>query len=150
VTPTETPTFSETPSITETFTISPTFSETPTRTFTPSITQTFTSSATPTPLDPLAAYDMGGKDVIAFPVPAKDKVTFLLDSDTGAETLLQVYNFNGDLVSTATFTIQDGRGQTVYWNCFKASPGIYLARIIKLDPMFSKRRIFLKKVAVVR
>jgi hypothetical protein len=86
---------------------------------------------------------MGGKPIIAFPNPASDKVYFLIDGDQGGDVTLDIFNFNGDIISTVTASIGDGRGQTVSWDCSRVVPGIYLARL-------THSKVFLIKVAVVR
>lgn len=105
-----TPTISPTPTITLTFTISPTLSVTPTATPTPTLA--------PAPSSPVEAY----------PIPAKEQVSFTVEMAKAGEAVVSIYNLNAELVAQVKEALPAGRGVLV-WNCRSAAAGVYLARV---------------------
>lgn len=106
LTASRTPTFSATPTITATSTISPTASISPTPTLAP---------APPSPVE-------------AYPIPAKEQVSFTVEMAKAGEAVLSIYNLNAELVAQVKEALPAGRGVLV-WNCRSAAAGVYLARV---------------------
>ena len=144
-TPSTTPTATSTATITPTFTITST--ATPSATATPSSTPTPVATATPTatPTSSLAQVVLGGKFMLAYPNPARERVTFVFHLDAAAEVELVLYNPAGERVARITGDLTAGRGRTLVWNCRDAAPGLYLVRVLKDGGLVETQKIALVK-----
>ncbi len=105
---------------------------TPAVTATPTVTPTPTVSPTPTvtATNALAGVDLGGKQVLAYPNPAQDQMTFVFGLDQAAGVKVVIYNLAGERVAELAGDFAAGRGQTLVWGCGDAAPGVYLARFM--------------------
>lgn len=150
VTRTATRTATATLSATPTFTQSPTSTQTPvyTSTFTPTVTPTatWTRTFTPTPTatSAVSSVDLGGRDVVAYPNPARQSMRFILNLDQSAAIKVEIYNAAGERVATLAETLS-GPGAYLTWDCGGHAPGAYLARVFKAGT-----EIAVLKVAVVK
>ncbi|MEW6516242.1 MAG: hypothetical protein AB1439_04970 [candidate division FCPU426 bacterium] len=125
-TATPTATASLTASATRTITLTasrtPTFSATPTITATSTISPTASISPTPT-LAPVPSLR-----VEAYPIPAKEQVSFTVEMAEAGEATVSIYNLNAELIAQVKEDLPAGRGVLV-WNCRSAASGVYLARV---------------------
>ncbi len=132
--PTYTPTFTATitPTYSPTATITPTLTITVTSTISPTSTVTPTMTLTPTvtPTTALGDVDLGGKQVLAYPNPAQDQMTFVFHLDQAAEVKVLIYNLAGERVAELSGDFTAGRGQTLVWECGDVAPGVYLAVVL--------------------
>jgi len=64
----------------------------------------------------------------AFPNPARDRMTFIVDLETAGEVEVAIYNLDSELVARLHDTLPAGRGRTLAWDCRSAASGVYLAR----------------------
>jgi hypothetical protein len=136
-TPTTTPTIS--PTCTCTSTITPTITITPPATITP------TTSCTPTVTKP-AVFNIYGKDVLAFPNPAKGVVRFIW-AESGAERVkITMFNLLGERIATLTAT---SPGQSLDWNASGVAPGIYIYRVT-LTVNGAEHQLPVGKIAVLK
>lgn len=74
--------------------------------------------------------DLGGKAVVAYPNPAKDRMTFVFHLETAAKVEIRLYNLAGEQVAALSGDFAAGRGQSLVWNLADAAPGVYLARML--------------------
>ncbi len=118
---TVTSTVSVTSTITPTFTISPTPTISPTRTATP--------TCTVTPDNPLLGLDLGDKSVLAYPNPAKGRMTFVFHLDIAAKVEITLYNLAGERAAGLSGDFPAGRGQSLVWNLADVAPGVYVCRM---------------------
>ena len=79
-------------------------------------------------LSPTVTVTLGGKDMLAFPNPAQNQVTFAFELDQAGVTKVEVYNLAGERVGQVSATLAAGM-QTLVWDCAEIAPGVYLARI---------------------
>lgn len=136
-TPTATPTATSTPTSTATSTITPTAEATMTGTITP--TPSMTSIVTPD--NPLGAIDLAGEPFLAFPNPAKEKVTFVLHTRQTADLKVVIYNLAGEQVAALRQQLGSGPGQSAVWDCRGAAPGVYIAHLLLDGKSIGKRKI---------
>lgn len=135
---TSTPSRTSTPSATATY-----FTQTPTLTPTTTPTATVTSSTTATPVQTSTltaaatssatstpAPDLGGKDVLVYPNPARQSMHFILNLDHPAEIRVEIYNAVGERAATLKATLS-GAGAGLTWECAHQARGIYIARVFK-------------------
>jgi hypothetical protein len=114
----------------------------------PLIVSTPAVLATSTPTDSqklLATVDLTGKQFMAFPNPARDKVTFVLHTQRAVNLKIVVYNSAGERAAELHASLGAGPGQSAIWDCHGMAPGIYIAHLL-LD----EKEIGNAKVAVVR
>jgi len=123
-----TPTVTPTPTTTLTSTISPTSTATPTITSTPDIINTF------------------GREVLAYPNPARDKVTFALQEVDADEVRIEIYNMSGEHIAHIQ---QNQPGQTVVWETSDTAPGIYIYRV-RITINGKDKDLGSRKIAIVR
>ncbi len=115
-----------TPTISPTVTLTPVLTPTPTSTPSPALTPTFTC----TPTVDLGSLDLGGRQVLAFPNPAREQMNFVFTLEQPAEVILEIYNLAGERIATLRQNTPAGRGQTLVWDCRETAPGIYLGRLL--------------------
>ncbi|MEW6515547.1 MAG: T9SS type A sorting domain-containing protein [candidate division FCPU426 bacterium] len=108
----------------------PTPTPTPVISPTPTATNTATPAATGTPSNPLANADLAGKAVVAFPNPAKDRMTFVFHLEAAAKVEIRLYNLAGEQVAALSGDFAAGRGQSLAWNLSGIAPGVYVARML--------------------
>ncbi|NTV51667.1 MAG: DUF2341 domain-containing protein [Candidatus Firestonebacteria bacterium] len=140
-TPTFTPTgtITATPTSTSTFTPSPTVSTTATVSPTagiPSPTCTPTVSATTTP----APFLLNGRGVVAFPNPARQSVTFVLDVPREGKVRVDIFNLKGERITALSQACGPG---LVYlpWHCALVAPGVYLVRADLEGTLLGKTKV---------
>ncbi|MEW6517569.1 MAG: T9SS type A sorting domain-containing protein [candidate division FCPU426 bacterium] len=138
-TPTSTATY-VTPTYTGTSTITPTSTKTPTATSTPVSTSTPTTTAT----SAVSAVDLAGREVIAYPNPARQSMRFIMNLTRPAAVKVEIYNSAGERVATLADTLT-GPGAYLTWNCADCAPGAYLARVFK-----NNAELVTLKVALVK
>ena len=144
------PTATPTPTTTLTSTISPTASITPTATPTPTtiLTSTIspTSTATPTITSTPDIINTFGREVLAYPNPAQDKVTFALQEVEADEVRIEIYNMSGEHIAHIR---QTQPGQTVVWETIDTAPGIYIYRV-RITINGKDKDLGSRKIAIVR
>ena len=126
-----------TPTVTSTGTATPVLSPTPTETATPVSSPT----PTPTPTPNLSGVDLENRVVLAYPNPARDRVTFLLHPDQAVSVQLRIYNIAGELTGSLSAQVPAGRGQTLTWDTAEVAPGIYLVQVVKNAEVVETLRI---------
>lgn len=148
VTNTATQTFTPTITLTYTPTATPTITPTATPTtteivftltITPTATATMTLTATPTNV--LSGVDLKGKNVLAYPNPARDKVYFLMHLDESATIEIKIYNMIGEKVTVITENLSSGHGQIITLDSQELAPGFYIAKINKNSSTFETLKI---------
>ena len=79
----------------------------------------------------------------AFPNPAEDNVTIQFANPTAADAILEVYNVQGQLVTSAQI---DGGAQSVRHelNTHEYSNGVYLVKIL-VDNQFATTKLTIQK-----
>ena len=82
-----------------------------------------------TPDNPLLGADLGGKAVVAYPNPAKDRMTFVFHLDAAARVEIHLYNLAGEQVAGLSGDFPAGQGQSLVWNLADVAPGVYVARV---------------------
>jgi hypothetical protein len=127
VPPTPTPTVTQTPTITQTITITPTSTPSPTVTTTPDRINTF------------------GREILAFPNPARDKVNFALQDPDVDRVTITIYSLTGDRIARID---QTAPGLAIAWPTSDIAPGIYLVRTTVYKNGVEKQ-LEIKKVAIV-
>lgn len=125
--PTVSPTVTPTPTVSVTATISPVISATATSTATDTATVTVTETRTPAYR---LAIDFDGKAVLAYPMPARQKVNFLFDLARASRVEIRIYNLAGELMTVLEGTYDPSSRQPVVWDCQGTAPGIYVARAL--------------------
>jgi len=140
-TPTSTVTFTPSSTRSATYTATPTI--TLTSTWTP--TSTISPTATHTPDNPLIGVDLGNDLTKAYPNPARDKVDFLFHFQTSTLVRIEIYNMQGERLSTISKQFPVGEGQTLSWQAADVSPGVYMARIY-----INGNHKLTKKIAIVK
>jgi hypothetical protein len=141
-----------TPTFTATLTVTPTetstqviLAATKTYTPTPTATQTATPTATPTPW-------LQQNEVMAFPQPARGKVSFAYTMAGYGKVSIDIYRITGERIAHIEEHKDGGGGQTLrtQWDALDIAPGIYICRIIIRDAggnVFFKE---MKKIALVK
>jgi Secretion system C-terminal sorting domain len=139
------------PTQTFTYTTTPTITATPTETVivpnTPDDTATFTATITPSPTPFVAT-----KQVIAYPNPARGKVTFAYTIEGSAKVKIDIYRLTGERIATISEHKDGGQGQTLctQWDALDIAPGIYLARIVITDGSGKVVLDKKKKIALIK
>jgi hypothetical protein len=136
------------PTSTFTYTATPTVTATAVATNGPvANTATFTSTITPSPTPFVAA-----KQVIAYPNPARGKVTFAYTIEGSAKVKIDIYRLTGERIATISEQKDGGQGQTLrtQWDALDIAPGIYLARIVITDGSGKVVLSEKKKIALIR
>lgn len=65
---------------------------------------------------------------MAYPNPAKDKMTFRVRLETAAEVELRIYNLAGELVFKLAEELPEGE-QSLAWNdCRQVAAGLYIVQ----------------------
>jgi hypothetical protein len=156
-TSTVTPTATPTPTVTQTATVTPTrtqsatFTQTPTAT--PSPTAPPTATATPTlTATTTPAFTLPLGQVLAFPNPARARVTFAYAAADAARVKIDIYHLTGERVAHLE-EAPGASGQDTHftvWETVGAAPGIYLCRIAVFDAAGREVIHLLKKVALVK
>lgn len=115
-----------------TATPTPTFTATATPAGSPASTASATATLTPTvtATNALAGVSLGGKTVLAFPNPAKSRITFVFHLEQAATVKIMVYNLAGEQAAELSERFPAGPGQSLTWDCRDAAPGVYLARVL--------------------
>ena len=72
--------------------------------------------------------DLGGKTVLAFPNPAKVRMTFVFHLEAMAPVKIQIYNLVGEQTASLAGDFPAGRGQSLAWDLDGVAPGVYVAR----------------------
>ena len=136
------------PTPTFTVTITPTSTPTPTSSPTSSITPTSTISptATATPTSTPDIINTFGREVLAYPNPAQDKVTFALQEVDADEVRIEIYNMSGEHIAHIR---QTQPGQTVVWETIDTAPGIYIYRV-RITINGKDKYLGSQKIAIVR
>jgi subtilase family serine protease len=138
------PTITETPTVTPTFSSSPTFSDSPTLSATRTVSPTFSASPTVTPTPRYATSSLG-RNILA-PVPAVGGRSICLYFDKKpSSSEWTVYNIAGENVATLNFQSQYSQ----CWDTTKVASGIYFARI-KMNFEDGSEASFIQNVAVIR
>ncbi len=145
-TPTITPTITVTASITPTLTITKTSTISPTPTITPTITVTSTVTPTSTKIPTMAGIDTAGHAVLAYPNPARDKVTFALQEPGADKVVIHIFSLAGERIGQIE---QANPGQVVTWNTSAIAPGIYLYRVI-ITNSGKEKQLDAGKVAIIK
>lgn len=145
VTLTGTPTATNT--ATPTATQSATASATRTITMTATISPTATNSptATRTPDNPLIGVDLEEELVLPYPNPARDYVDFLFHFQVATTVHIEIYNMQGERLSTISQQFPAGEGQSLRWVVGVVSPGVYLARVA-----INGKHETTKKIAIIK
>ncbi|MEW6515327.1 MAG: choice-of-anchor Q domain-containing protein [candidate division FCPU426 bacterium] len=129
-TQTDTPTPTMTPIAPDTPTFTPTpIGYPPALSATPTATVTLTVTATGGGLEQVA---LNHKRVLAYPNPAKDRMSFLLHLSQPSAVQISILNFGGEKVALLRQSLPAGAGQTIVWNCGDVASGLYLV-VITLD-----------------
>lgn len=84
---------------------------------------------TVTPTSALSGADLGGKSVVAYPNPARDRMTFVFHLDAAARVEMHIYNLAGEQVANLSGDFPAGRGQSLVWDLKEVAPGVYVARM---------------------
>ncbi len=131
---------------------SPTYTTTPTPSPTPTITATNTPEATASPTStPTTGVKVDEGQVIAFPNPARGKVTFAYAAPNVAKVKIDIYRLTGERVASIEEP-KDGSEQTftTAWQAAGVAPGVYFCRIVATDAAGKEVLNVKKKVALVR
>lgn len=90
--------------------------------------------------------------VMAFPNPARDRMTFAYTRAGVFRVVIDIYQLAGERVARLSESQQAGAGQTMtlVWDCSDQAPGIYLARIRIMDVNGLVVLRKTKKIAVIR
>jgi len=147
-----------TASITPTFTITATPTATPALTLTPAQdprTCTATVSASPTPTataSPTPAWQLALDQVLVYPNPARDRVTFAYQATGPVRVEIDLYRLTGERVAQIRESRDAGSGsvQATVWEAGGCAAGIYIARIVVIPGDGSRRVRQLRKVALIR
>ncbi len=133
---------------TKTSTQVPTQTQTPTRTATPTATPIPTSSVTATCTQ---GVKMDAGQVLAFPNPARGKVTFAYAVPGVAKVTIDIYRLTGERVASIEER-KDGSAQTftTAWQAAGVAPGVYFCRIVATDVSGKEVLNVKKKVALVK
>jgi uncharacterized delta-60 repeat protein len=83
---------------------------------------TATPTSTPTPID------LQGQTVKAFPNPASDKVSFIMNLDQPTRVRMDIFSMAGERVATLEETLS-GDNAVLTWLCGAVGPGVYLAKV---------------------
>jgi hypothetical protein len=148
-TATSTPSITPTPTSTATYvtlTWTPTSTVTPTATRTPTATNTPISTSTPTmtATSAVSSVDLGGREVIAYPNPARQSMRFIMNLEQSAVVKVEIYNAAGERVTTLTDTLS-GPGVYLTWNCADHARGAYIARVFKGNEELATLKVALVK-----
>ncbi len=131
---------------------SPTYTTTPTPSPTPTITATNTPEATASPTStPTTGVKVDEGQVIAFPNPARGKVTFAYAASGVTKVKIDIYRLTGERVASIEEP-KDGSAQTftTAWQAAGVAPGVYFCRIVATDAAGKEVLNVKKKVALVR
>lgn len=134
-----------------TYTPTPTWS--PTISPTPTLTVVSTQTATPTQSPTLTLTPwMQENKVMAFPNPARGRVTFAYTLSGPVRIKIDIYRLTGERVATIAEHQNGGTGQTLtsIWEAAQVAPGIYFCRIVATDAGGKEVLNVKKKIALVR
>lgn len=67
--------------------------------------------------------------MLAYPNPARDRLTFVFHLDAAAKVEIHVYNLAGEQVAALSGDFPAGPGQSLVWNLADVAPGVYVARM---------------------
>lgn len=85
-------------------------------------------------------------DVLAYPNPARDKVSFALEEPDVDKVVIHIYSLAGERVSRIE---QLSPGQAIDWQVHDISPGIYLAQVM-ITKNGQTKTLKIKKIAIVK
>ena len=148
---TQTSTITPTPTISATSTQSPTTTRSPTASPTPSATPTHTATPTVT-VTCTAAFFLSEGQVLAFPNPARNRVTFAYAAADAARVKIDIYHLTGERAAH----IEETPGATgmsthfTVWEAAEAAAGIYFCRISVFEAGGREVINAKKKVALVK
>ena len=89
--------------------------------------------------------DLGGKFALAYPNPAQNSMTFIMNLRNAAVIELKIYNLAGEKIAQIEESVPGGGNQTVVWDCGDIAPGVYLVRIFKDDSLQETKRVAIVK-----
>ncbi len=113
---------------------------------TPASTISPTSTSTSTPTSTPDIINTFGREVLAYPNSAQDKVTFALQEVDADEVWIEIYNVSGRHIAHIRRTQP---GQTVVWETSETAPGIYICRV-RITINGKDKDLGSQKIAIVR
>jgi len=78
--------------------------------------------------------------LVAFPNPARHKVSFALDAPQAGVVHLDIFNLNGEKIADISQTCQPGAANLV-WNCTAVAPGVYFVRLRMEGNVLAKTKV---------
>jgi hypothetical protein len=126
---------------------SPTWTATPAPS--PSITENINSTVTSTPTPTSTQnkkIDLSGKQVLAYPNPARGVVHFAWAESNAEKVRIAIYNLTGERIVALTAATP---GQSLDWNAAGVAPGIYIYRVA-LTVNGAEHQLPMQKLAIIK